>query len=181
MRIRFPIILGLAVLAVCAVTTSRPSAASAQMLPPVSPVYWPLAYSASTGYVVSPSWNAFIGASVPGVNFAYAPGGPAPDNCWLYDSWCSYCTAWPASDLCTAMPPGHMAPMTPASTGPAPAGAPGGPGGPPPPSASPGGGSGGSGNPGGGPAGGGGGAGGAGGGAGGGGGSGGGGGAGGGH
>jgi len=98
-RVRFPIILALVVLAVCALTFAGPPKVSAQTLPPVAPT-WTVAFI---------PWNAFVGVSNPGVNFAPAPGGPNPDSCWLYDSWCSYCTLWPSSDLCKAMPPSHVA------------------------------------------------------------------------
>jgi plastocyanin len=31
----------------------------------------------------------------------------APDDCWLYDSWCAYCTNHPDAALCAQFAPGH--------------------------------------------------------------------------
>jgi hypothetical protein len=54
-------------------------------------------------------WNAFIGVGAPGISFATAAGSSRA-KCSLYDSWCSYCTAWPGSDVCKAHPPGILSP-----------------------------------------------------------------------
>jgi hypothetical protein len=107
---KLPVILAAAVLCLFALGMAGSSRATAQTLPPVFPVG-----PVSLGYGFPPiypgavaPWNAFIGIAAPAINFAAAAGSPQPDSCALYDSWCSYCTAWPASDLCKALPPGKM-------------------------------------------------------------------------
>ena len=110
MRFRLAVIFGLIVLGVCTVASLAPPAASAQTLPPVIPGYLPVFSGYPFGFpTVWTPWNAFTGVSAPGIMFAPAAGSAQPDNCYLYDSWCSYCTEFPNADLCTSRPPGHMA------------------------------------------------------------------------
>jgi hypothetical protein len=100
MRFRLPIILGLVVIAVCVMSSATAPKASAQTLPPIVPVYQPVV---PVFYGGAP----FVTGEA-GVNFLYFPGGPQPDSCWIYDSWCGYCDRFPAMSACTTFPPGHM-------------------------------------------------------------------------
>jgi len=73
---------------------------------------YPSVYSYASSYV--PSFGLSVAGGlpynveVPGVNFSPAGSDATPDSCWAFDSWCSYCTANPGSDLCKAMPPSPM-------------------------------------------------------------------------
>jgi hypothetical protein len=112
MSFRLPIIVGLVVLAVSVSFTGAPRA-SAQTLPPVTPIYAPfgsgyLGYPAYAGYYAGYSVSFPTGGA--GVNSQYEPGGPQPDDCWLYDSWCGYCYRWPSADQCMQHPPDVMHP-----------------------------------------------------------------------
>lgn len=76
------------------------------------PYAYPSAYSYGYTYPSAYSYGAapFTPAQTPATYAAESsssPGIPTPDDCYAWDTWCSYCTSNPSSDLCRTFPPAH--------------------------------------------------------------------------